>query len=380
LADAITDDLTTDLSRAAGIFVISRGTAFTYKNKPFDTKEIARELGARYVLEGSVRRLGTQVRVNARLIDAETGQHIWAEQFDRSLGDLFDLQNEITGRIAVAINLELLDAEASRPTTHPDALDCTLRGRAAGYKPQTRESRAEAINWLERALALDPYSIDAKSLLAGALAGRVLNSFSDSAAGDLARAETLVEQALSGSPRRLLTHFAKGQVLRAQGRLHEAIPEYEMVIAINRNWTTAIYGLSHCKLLTGSVEETIPLIEHAIRLSPRDPFIANWYCGIGRVHLMQSRVDEAVAWFEKARSANPALVSARAFLAASYALKDDGNRAAAELAEIRKLSSGGYYSSIARLRATGYFGVPEVLALFEATFFAGLRKAGVPEQ
>jgi TolB-like protein len=378
-ADAITDDLTTDLSRAVGMFVISRSTAFTYKNKPLDAKQIGRELGVRYVLEGSVRRSDDLVRVNAQLIDAETDQHLWAERFDRKLGDLFALQNEITGRIAVAINLELIDAEAARPTSHPDALDCILRGRAAGYKPSTRDSRAEAIGWFERALTLDPHSIDARSLLAGELAARVLNSFAGSAVTDLARAEALASQALLRSPRSLLAHFAKGQVLRAKGRLHESIPEYETVIAINRNWATAIYALSHCRLLTGSIDETIPLIEQAIRLSPRDPFVANWYGGIGRVHLVQSRIDEAIPWFERARSANPGLVSARAFLAASYALRDETERAAAELAEVRRLSGGGYYSSITRLRETGYFGVPEVLALFETTFFAGLRKAGVPE-
>jgi tetratricopeptide (TPR) repeat protein len=168
-------------------------------------------------------------------------------------------------------------------------------------------------------------------------------------------------------------------VFRAQGRLHEAIPEYETAIAINRNWTTAIYALSHCKLLTGSIEETIPLIEQAIRLSPRDPFIANWYGGIGRAHLVQSHIDDAISWFERARGANPCLVSARAFLAASYALKAQPERAAAELAEVRRLSGGGYYSSITRLRKTGYFGVPTILALFETTFFAGLREAGVPD-
>jgi adenylate cyclase len=184
---------------------------------------------------------------------------------------------------------------------------------------------------------------------------------------------------LSGSPRSPLARFAKGQVLRAQGRLQEAIPEYEIVLAINRNWAAAIYALSHCKVLTGSIAETIPLIEQAIRLSPRDPFIANWYGGIGRVYLVQSRIDDAIPWFEKARSANPGLVSARAFLAASYALTDETERAVAELAEVRSLSGGGYYSSITRLRETGYFGVPEVLAMFETTFFAGLRKAGVPE-
>ena len=130
-ADGITEDLTTDLSRIADMLVISRNTAFTYKDKPVDAKQIGRELGVRYVLEGSVRRSGNQVRVNAQLIDAETDAHLWAERFDRDTGDLFALQDEITSRIAIALNLELIGAEAARPTDHPDALDYILRGRAA---------------------------------------------------------------------------------------------------------------------------------------------------------------------------------------------------------------------------------------------------------
>jgi adenylate cyclase len=122
-ADGITEDLTTDLSRITGSFVIARSTAFTYKGKPIDAKQIGRELGVRYLLEGSVRRSGQQVRVNAQLLDAETGAHLWAERFDREVGDLFDLQNEITGRIAGTVGSELVIVEAGRSTDHPDALD-----------------------------------------------------------------------------------------------------------------------------------------------------------------------------------------------------------------------------------------------------------------
>jgi TolB-like protein len=155
-ADGITEDLTTDLSRIADMFVISRNTAFTYRNKPIDAKQIGRELGVRYALEGSLRRSGDQVRVNAQLIDAATDAHLWAERFERDIGDLFALQNEITGRLANALGVELIAAEAARPTEHPDALDYILRGRAAGFKPVSRDSCAERIRLFEHALALDP--------------------------------------------------------------------------------------------------------------------------------------------------------------------------------------------------------------------------------
>ena len=151
--------------------MISRNTAFTYKDKPVNAKQIGRELGVRYVLEGSVRRSGNRVRVNAQLIDAETDAHLWAERFDRDTGDLFALQNEITSRIAIALNIELVSAEAARPTENPDALDYILRGRAAGINPVSRNKYAEAIGLFERALALDPRSVEAQSALASRARG-----------------------------------------------------------------------------------------------------------------------------------------------------------------------------------------------------------------
>ena len=156
-ADGITEDLTTDLSRIADMLVISRNTAFTYRNKPLDTKQIGRELGVRYLLEGSVRRSGNQVRVNAQLIDAESDAHLWAERFDSDTGDLLALQNEITSRIAVALNAEVLAAEVARATeNNPDALDYILQGRAALARPPGLDSYGQAINAFEHALALDP--------------------------------------------------------------------------------------------------------------------------------------------------------------------------------------------------------------------------------
>ena len=239
-ADGITEDLTADLSRIEGSFVISRNTAFTYRNKPIDTKQIGHELGVRYVLEGSVRRSGKQVRVNVQLIDAETDAHLWAERFDRDTSDLFALQDEITSRIAVTLNLELIVAEADRPTERPDALDYIFRGRAAYSKPASPEKYAEAISLFERAVAINPRSVDAKSWMAYALVARALDDMTETAAADIERAQALIEQALAASPRNPLAHFAKGQLLRFQRRWEDAVPEYETVIAFNRNLVGAI--------------------------------------------------------------------------------------------------------------------------------------------
>ena len=388
-ADGITEDLTTDLSRIADMFVISRNTAFTYQGKRVDTKQIGRELGVRYVLEGSVQRSGNRVRVTAQLIDAETDAHLWAERFYGDACDLFAVQEEITSRIAIALDLELIGAEAARPAEHPDALDYILRGRAASNKPQTRDTRAEAISMFEAALTVDPRAVEAQSRLAIALAGRAMDGMAESVAAaraDIARAEGLADQAVAASPRSPLAHHAKGQVLRAQvqnrgmqDRCAAAIAEYETAIALNRNSVFPIAALGWCKLFAGSLEEVIPLIEQAIRLSPRDPAIYWWYQGIGLVHLLQSRIDDAIVWLEKARNANPAHPVIRADLAAAYGLKGETERGAAELAEARRLRPDGRWSSIARLK-TVHFGVPAVRALYEATHFAGLRKAGMPEE
>jgi TolB-like protein/class 3 adenylate cyclase len=379
-ADGMTEDLTTDLSRLENMFVISRNTAVTYQGKRVDTKQIGRELRVRYALEGSVRRLGNQVRINAQLIDAETDAHLWAERFDGDMGDLFALQDEITGRIADALNLELIAAEAARPNDHPDVLDYILRARAAQLKPPSRDKYAEAIGLYECALALDPRSVEAKSWLATELAARAMDEMTDTTVADIARAEALVGEALAAFPRSPVAHFARGQVLRAQGRYEAAIPEYETVIAFNRNWVAAIAHLGLAKFYAGSIEDLIPAHEQAIRLSPRDPFIGNWYSRIGQVHLLQSRTDEAIVWFERARGTNPALPNVHAFLASAYALKEETEHSAAALAEARRLSRDGRFSSIAHLKAAQYFGVPKIRALFEATYFAGLRKAGMPEE
>jgi tetratricopeptide (TPR) repeat protein len=169
-------------------------------------------------------------------------------------------------------------------------------------------------------------------------------------------------------------------LLRAQRRFDEAIAEYETVIALDRNYANAYSHLGRSKLLVGSIEEAIPLQEQAIRLSPRDHNLGNWYYRIGLVHLLQSRTDEAILWFEKARSANPELPYIHSHLASAYALKGDMEHGVGALTEAQRLNPDGRYGSIALLRARFFSPSPIVVALYESTYFAGLRKAGVPEE
>jgi adenylate cyclase len=242
----------------------------------------------------------------------------------------------------------------------------------------------EQISVFENALALDPQSVEAQSLLAASLVARVLNGLSDAAGEDLTRAERLVDQALAASTRYAFAHFVKARVLRAQNRWEEAVPRYETALALNRNFVGALHGLAWCKLYAGSIDEVIPLEEQAIRLSPRDPSIGYSYVMIGRVHLLQSRIDDAIVWLERGCSATPNIPFHHSWLAAAYGLKGATERAVAELAEARMRVSGDLYSSIAHVQAGGRWawawGSPKARALFEATYLTGLRKAGMPEE
>ncbi|HEV2171645.1 MAG TPA: winged helix-turn-helix domain-containing tetratricopeptide repeat protein [Candidatus Binatus sp.] len=379
-ADGVTEDLTTDLSRIPRTLVISVDTALTYRNKPIDAKQIGRELGVRYVVEGSLERFGNRVRVNAQLIDAETDAHLWADRFDREITDLFALQSEITGRVAFMLNLELVAAEVSRPVEHPDALDYIFRGREFFFgRSPTSENLHNAISLYEQALRLDPQSAEAKTYLAGALVNRVNFGFTSSPAVDLARAEELIDEALAAGTKIPWAHYVKGTVLRRKARWDDAVPEFEAALALNRNMTGPLQGLGWCKLFTGSLDEVIPLAEKANRIGPRDPQIGFRYLMIGEVHELQARPDEAIVWYEKARGTIGATPALWAHLASAHALRGDLSDAAADLAEARRRAPDDRYSTIGRLRTYGPWGVPKVQAMFEATYFAGLRKAGVPE-
>ncbi len=376
-ADGITDDLITDVSRIEGSVVIARNTALSYKGKQLDARKIGRELGVRYVVEGSVQRSEKAVRINVQLVDAETGAQLWAERFDRDVGDLFALQNEITARVARALQSQLAIAEAARPTTHRDALDYILRGRAEVTKPISRETYQAAIHDFETALLLDPNSPDAQAWLAGALSVRALDELSDTPKEDLHRAEELDARALAAAPNSALAHYVRGQLLRAQGRCSEAIPEYETAISLDRSRAPAYAHVGWCKFLSGSMDGAIPYLEQAIHLSPHEPGIAAWYGRIGVMQLLQGNVDEALLSLERARSENARLPFVHAYLAAAYATMADHDRAAKELADAQRLGMG--YSSLAAVKKSIWYENPKIRALAEMHYFPALRRAGLPE-
>ena len=382
-ADGITDDLTIDLSRISGSFVIARNTAFTYRGKSVDVKQVGRELGVRYVLEGSVRRIGDQVRVNVQLIDTETAAHVWADRFETERADLAKTQDEITGRLARTLNLELVTAVGRRIEremgANPDASDFVMRGWAWYHRPFSKETLQEAQRSFERVLTIDPGSVDARIGIATVLVNYIPDGFSSSPQQDGARAEQLLLEALNLDPNHSLAHWTMGNLRRVQGRLVEALHEFETTIALDPNHARAIYLLGLSLMYLGEPAAGIPHIEKAVRLNPRDPNIAALYNGLGVCHLLLGHVDEAIDLIKKARAANPRLYYVHMYLAGALGLRRDLDNASAVLAELGRLKPE--INSLAALRAfQPFFSNPRYLALAEKTLYAGLRQAGFPDE
>ena len=249
-ADGITDDLTTDLSHLNGSFVIARNTAFTYKGKPVDAKEIGRELGVRYLLEGSVRRLGEKVEVNAQVVSTETGAHVWADRFEGERSKLGELQVDVVARLANSLGVELVKAEALRFTRerpgNPDAADLAMQAEAKEHSPDSKATFNEALTLSERALALDPQNVSALTVLAHALLDRVSDGWSDDPAGDIARAEKTIDAAWALQPENSLVHYVRGYLYQVKQQWGPSITEEETAIALDPNNARGSAVLARC--------------------------------------------------------------------------------------------------------------------------------------
>ena len=275
-ADGITDDLTTDLSHLNGSLVIARNTAFTYKGKPVDAKEIGRELGVRYLSEGSVRRLGEKVEVNAQLISTETGAHVWADRFDGERSKLGELQVDVVSRLANSLGVELVKAEALRSMrerpNNPDAADLAMRARARfNSSGDSKSINSDVIELSERALALDPQNERTMVDLAMTLNDRLANLWSDDPAGDLARADKLADSALALQPDDARAHMAKAKVFFSKRQWRAAISQAEAALADDPNNADAHANRGFWNVFLGHSEDGFAGLETALRLSPRDP-------------------------------------------------------------------------------------------------------------
>jgi len=380
-ADGITDDLTTDLSHLEGSFVISRGTAFTYKGKPVDAKQIGRELGVRYVLEGSVRRVGETITINAQLISTETGAHVWADRFDGERGKLGELQVEVVSRLANSLGVELVKAEALRAArerpNNPDAVDLAMRGWAIFYANSIPSKLIlnDAIPLFERALALDAQNVPAMTGLTYALVRRVHELYSDDPRGDIARAEKTIDVALAAQPDNSSAHSLKGWVYFLKRQWGPAIAEAETAIAIDHNDADAYQNSRYFKLFLGHAEDGFAGLETALRLSPRDPFVPFWQFRICHLHTHLAQWEQAIEWCNKAIAGNPDQWWAFADLAAASAWAGHEKEAKEAAAQLQKI----YPGFTVQTRASMHFTDDPTFNAQYQRIVEGLRKAGLPE-
>ena len=379
-ADGVTESLTTDLARIPDAFVIGRNTAFSYKGRAIDARKVGHELGVRYVMEGSVQRADGNVRVNAQLIDAETGAHVWAERFDKALGDLFSMQDEITTRLARLVGVELVAAEGrraarERPDNY-DAMDLAMRGRAVWNQPLTVSRVREARRLFEAALALDGQNVAALLGLADAHVEEVIVFASDHRAEQIAAADQAVSKATALAPDSPSVHFSRGIVLFAMRLPEPALREFELAISLNRNFAQAYISAGLMKLCLGRAKETEADVAQAIRLSPRDPYLSHWSFVAALADLYLGRNVRAVNGLRRSVQLNPNWHLSYFVLAGALALAGLLAEAAATCAMARRLSPT---FSLGKFRAEAVGDHPIYLAQRER-LCEGLRMAGVPDE
>jgi adenylate cyclase len=385
LADGITDSLISDLARALpGISIVSRDTAFTYKDRSVDGREIGRELGVRYLLEGSVVPEKERVRVNTRLVETKEATQLWAERFDTELKSILQVQDEIVGRVSRSIGLQVVDIEARRSwSERPDSaelVDLVLRGKAVLNLPSSRATMIEARGLFEQALKVEPNSADGLAGVAATLVFEFLNGYYEADGEDrLGQAERLLNHALAIKPRHLMALKANAALRRAQGRFDDAIAAAEAIIMENPGepWAYKEIGLS--TLYLGKPEQALDWFAKADRMGPRDPARWTWLDSRGHALLLLGRDEEAIRSLISALDANPKNVSSHAFLAAAYALLGRSEEAHAALAAYLERHPGARVSTFRTLS-------PVPLALtgpnyrqLRARLNDGLLKAGMPE-
>jgi adenylate cyclase len=382
LGDVLTEELTTSLSRLPGSFVVSRTTAVSYRGKAMDVKQIGKELGVRYVLEGSAQKSGTRVRVDAQLINAATGAHLWADQFDADQTDLLAMQDEIVTHLARAIQVELTTAEASRIARahpeNPDAEELALQCEAAYLHggPISKEM-AQASGLCEQALRIDKNNIRGLVVLAIRRLALLYNWQSIDPQADRLAADDLISRALAIDSNNYFAHYARSQFLAPQ-RPDEAIVEAERALALNPSFLPAYISLWIADWTAGRTEKADQYLDEALRLGPRDS-LANVFLGEkGDGLFNQSRYEAATEFFKRAIAVAPEAVNPNFKLAASLALS--GHDAEAREALRRYLALPlDIPKTIAQFKARQPYDTPNLRSYYDR-LYEGLRKAGLAEE
>ena len=375
-ADGISEDVITGLSKLRWFFVIARNSSFRYRGKKIDVKRVARELGVRYVLEGSVRKGGSRVRISSQLIDAGTGNHLWADRFDVDLSDVFALQDEITRKVVAAVEPRLLEAESLRSQHRSpkdiDAWDMVMRANSLFWRLTDTECAA-AITILRRAIELYPDYAPAQSLLAFMLlmtrwAVRTSSEF-EPEVKETAKLAARAAQLDDSDP---WAHLALAWVACTQRQTNEAADEYRRALELNPNFAAARGYLGLSLALDGRSDEAIENIEHAMRMSPRDPQNSLFNAALAAAHYQAGRYAEAVGFARRSSQQREGLIAGNRILIASLAQAGQIDEARAALRRLREMHPN---LSIAWIEKY----VPYTAGPM-AKFVEGMRKAGVPEQ
>ena len=379
IVDALTEHLTTDLSRLPDTTVIGRNTAFSYKGSAADARRVGRELGVRYVMEGSVQLAGARVRVSAQLIDTESGVQLWADRFDRARADLLEMQDEITAHLARTVDVELVAAESRRtdPDRHadPDSVDLTLRGLAVWNQPASKEGLKEARRLFETALQLDDENIAALLGLADTHMREVHFFKTQDRAEQIRVADAATSKALALAPRNARVHFGRGTVLAAMRLPLRARREFERAVALDRNFANAHAYIGLMELFLGRGEATEAHVAHAIRLSPRDPLLDVWSFMVGAADLYLGRFERAVERMRNTVDMSPRCAIAHLALASALALTGRHGEAAQACALGRRIDPD---FTLRKIRSEPMSDNPIYLAQRQR-FVDGLREAGLPE-
>jgi TolB-like protein len=370
-SDGITEDIITALSRLHWFFVIARNSAFTYKGKAVDVKQIGRELGVRYILEGSIRKIGNRVRITAQLINASTGTHLWAERYDRELTDIFALQDEITQSVTATIEPKLVEAEGvhfqGRSPEDLDAWDLVMRAVAHFWRMTAAESEA-AIDMLRLAVQRYPNYAPAQSMLSFALLVSDIVGWAPAGkpyrlAGDLAHRAAELDD---NDP---WAHLALGYLAFTARKTDDAVREFQRALDLNPNFAAAYIYLGWAVVLDGRHEEATEYFQQAFRMSPHDPLIAFFYAGMCAAHYFARRFDEAVEWGRKSIQQRPGFIAGHRILCASLAQAGRIDELGAAMARLRELQPN---ISMAWLEEHVPY-TPRAMA----HYLDGMRKAGV---
>jgi len=384
-AEGLTASLTTDLSRISGLFVIASTTTASFGGREIDIRQIGRDLGVRYILQGSVQKGGDKVRINAQLVDAGTGAQLWSDRFDGDATELFALQDQITGRIANSIGRQFIvmaARNAERRNTNPRAADLLVRGIALADKPQSVENLLEQETLFRGALALDPNNSNAWARLGRSILLQLLSGFGSALMPEqkdekLREGRKAVEKALALDPYSAHAHLAEANLYRALGKNAEAARANEAAIALDRNLAHAHGNLGIALIHLGEPEKAILCIEQAMRLDPRGSSIANQQLNMGRALFLQRHTDLAIDWLLKARTSNPKLPRPYACLAAAYAMK--GDVAAARLALESLLHVAPNFKISDAFDQPRPFSPEAYCKLYDEVFLPAARRAGIPE-